>query len=60
MITVQHDHCAPMLERTIERAKEYQATHERKGSYKKHEKFQPPRFRKRCFTGREEIGYANI
>ena len=60
LVTVEHDYSAPMLERTLRKAVEWQKHHERKPDNRRKVDFVQPRFRSRCFTGREEIGYANI
>lgn len=55
MGTIVHDYSAPMVQKMIERAKKSNERN-RKGKVDCRQKreFQPPRFKSRCFTGREE------
>lgn len=55
MVTIVHDYSAPMVQKMIERAKKSNERN-RKGKVDCRQKreFQQPRFKSRCYAGREE------
>lgn len=56
MLTIQPDNSAPAYEAQLDRSKQQVKNQE----WHRKQKFEPPRFRSRVFTGREEINYENI
>lgn len=56
MVTIQQSFDVPAYDAHLEQSKQQ----EKKQEWHRKQKFEPPRFRSRVFTGREEINYENI
>lgn len=60
MLTIQPDNSAPAYEAQLDRSKRQHSESKQKADWHRKCSFEPPRFRSRVFTGREEINYENI
>ena len=60
MITIEHDYDSPAYDKAIERATKWHEANDRNPDCRNKRDFELHRSCGKVFTGREEIGYANI